>query len=353
MSEIIKGKNILMLTPFHKQQRGNTITALRLFKALSKEGFAIDLISFEDLEWRINLRKLLESKKIDLIHAFNARYTAEAYIEIPELSHIPLILTSTGTDINHDIFTAQGNKIEQVMQNAQAIVVFHKDLVQQLTSNYPELAPKINVIPQGVNLPLGTPKKRSELDLSEDDLVFLMPSGIRPIKNIMMAVNGLKEAYLEYPQIRLLLIGPVIDLEYSKQVFEYISSHSWIRYLGEVVHDDIASYLAIGDIVINTSFAEGQPQAALEAMSLGKTAILSAVPGNFNLIQDGKEGLYVRNESELNKAARFLSENLNTRKDMGRAAAKLIEARFSLAAEVKKYSEIYTKILQSNDNETT
>lgn len=65
-------------------------------------------------------------------------------------------------------------------------------------------------------------------------------------------------------------------------------------YLGEIDHRAISGLYAAADLVLNTSLAEGQPQAALEGMSLGLPAIMTAVTGNLGIMTGGREGFYVR-----------------------------------------------------------
>ena len=121
----------------------------------------------------------------------------------------------------------------------------------------------------------------------------------------------------------------------------------WVTYLGEVPHAEMEGVLRVGDAIINCSLSEGQPQAALEAMSLGMPAVLTDVPGNSNIISNGREGFYVGDRRELTSAARVLVNDPAGRRQMGAAAAELVRSRFSPAAEIDRHIEIYRMIAGS------
>jgi glycosyltransferase involved in cell wall biosynthesis len=233
------------------------------------------------------------------------------------------------------------NIVLEAMEAVDKIVVFNEYFHRDRRVRYPAFSDKLVTIPQGVFLETGPVKTRRELGLSPEDIIFLLPSGLRPVKNIELAIHALAKVHREHPQLHLLIIGAAIDELYSNQIIDSIKDLSWITYLGEIPHAEMQSILALGDVVINTSNSEGQPQGALEAMSLGKPCILTAVPGNLNIINHGIEGFYVNSEADLIKAAETLLKNPPQRKFLGENAQQLVKIRFSLDREIDDYSLIY------------
>ncbi|PKM75984.1 MAG: hypothetical protein CVU90_14870 [Firmicutes bacterium HGW-Firmicutes-15] len=150
---------------------------------------------------------------------------------------------------------------------------------------------------------------------------------------------------IAHPRLRLLIIGAAIDGLYSRHILDRIRYLNWINYLGEIPHAQMQSLLLTGDVVLNTSTSEGQPQGALEAMSLGKPCILSAVPGNLKLIEEGIEGFYVQGEADLISAANTLINDPARRAAMGKNAQNLVKTSFSLEREIDAYSTIYNNLL--------
>ncbi len=333
--------SILLITPFHRSQRGNSQTTARLQVFLSARGFSIDRLSLEDNNWQERLQHDLDESKYALIHGFHALHFGQVIQAIPQIKKLPLLLTTTGTDIHYDMLGEKQDIVMEAMQAVNKIVVFNEEFHEDLRTKYPEFNDKLVTIPQGVFLETSPIKTRRELGLSPDDIVFLLPSGLRSVKNIELAINALSTVQQNHPELHLLIIGVSIEEPYSHKITDRIKGLSWITYLGEIPHAEMRSILSLGDVVINTSFSEGQPQGALEAMSLGKPCILTAVPGNLNIINPGIEGFYVYDEAELVNAAKYLLKDPTQRLALGKNAQQLVETRFSLEREIDAYSQIY------------
>jgi len=278
---------ILMITPFHKQIRGNAVTAARICSGLQKLGWRIDLCSLEE-------RRILEvfCKKEDntdsyspyyarygMIHGFHAVHISRILHEVEELKELPLLLTMTGTDI-HNLREGEDTAvIHAALNHATAITVFNADFISFLSGTCPAWGAKTNLITQGVALKEGKPLLRQDLGLSEKELVFILPSGLRAIKNIDMAVDAinilLKSDHKK--KVKLIIAGPALEENYAERLLRRFELSPEIKYLGAINHHDIKPLLQLADVVINCSLSEGQPQAALEAMSLGKPCILTAI----------------------------------------------------------------------------
>ncbi|MDD2585111.1 MAG: glycosyltransferase [Syntrophomonadaceae bacterium] len=337
---------ILIITPFHRSRRGNSLTSERIQAGLIKQGFTIGIVSLEENNWLNKLHYDLATRKYALIHGFHAAHCGRVLEMVPELQELPLVLTMTGTDINYDLKKLENYSLIRTLQLVKRIVVFNADFKEVLVGINPEWENKVVIIPQGVMLETGNPKSRSEFGLTLDDFVFLLPSGLRPVKHIELAIDALEKLQEQYPEVRLIIIGTTIDPEYSRQIIKRIENLSWVTYLGEVPHEEMKNILLLGDVVINTSWAEGQPQGALEAMSLGKPAILTAVPGNLNIITPGQEGFYIKDVEELRTAAETLVRDSALRQIMGDRAQKLVETRFTTSQEINRYEELYCGILR-------
>lgn len=337
---------VLMITPFEEVQRGNSLTAARLKSGLTAAGWPIDLLSLEKHNWQEYLRSALDKREYSLVHGFHGLHFGRVITSHPALRDLPLLLTATGTDINYDLWNDQRSTVLEAMRSARRIILFNDDYLNKIAAAYPQFKDKILAIPQGVWLEPGKARSREELGIKPDEFVFLLPSGLRAVKNIELAIDGLSLLQQAYPQIRLLMIGPVIDEEYARVVLNRVHNLPWITYLGEVPHNQMSGILNLGDAVLNTSHSEGQPQTALEAMSLGKPCILTAVPGNLNLIQNGHEGFYITSADDLRQAGLSLLNSPALREEMGQNARQLIETRFTLVRELEAYNQLYQDLLK-------
>ncbi|NLO21841.1 MAG: glycosyltransferase family 4 protein [Syntrophomonadaceae bacterium] len=341
----LKGKKILLLTPFHRSQRGNSLTSERIQNGLKKMEIDIDLLSLEDQDWENTMLHALSKSSYALIHGFHGLHFARVLEKMPDLGQLPLLLTMTGTDINFDLLGAHRELVLTAMRTVQRIIVFNQAFLSALALDYPEFQDKLQSIPQGIQLEPAAPMDRKQLGLEERDFVFILPSGLRKVKNIELALDALSQLWHQYPQLRLLVLGASIEDDYSEMIMNRIDALPWVTYLGEVPHHQVQAYYRLADVVLNTSEAEGQPQAALEAMSLAKPAILTAVPGNLGIMEDGVQGLYAQNSSGLQAAAARLIQDPKLKQDMGQAAAQLVGLKFQAQREFNAHAALYRQIL--------
>lgn len=335
---------ILMVTPVLKSQRGNSITASRLFNGLCRKGYSIDLLSLDEPGWMQQLERLTRTEPYDLVHGLHVVHFSTVS-EHPAIKNIPMIITTTGTDINYDLDGPGKAQILKTLRRADKIVVFNPGMGSHITTADPLLVSRLSVIPQGVDLPAANEVTRQQYGLSDSDTVFIIPSGLRPVKNLDLALDGLALAQKKHAQLKLLIAGAVIDAVYSDHIKSRLDQLPWAGYIGEVPHSEIGGIMRISDVVLNTSLAEGQPQAVLEAMSLGKPCIMTSVPGNIGIIQDGIHGYYINNAAELADAALRLMNNQSLVHDMGDAARRLVNDMFSVESEINAYAELYETLL--------
>lgn len=341
-------RTIILITPFYQTRRGNSITTARLAHGLKTQNIPVKIISLETPYWETELKNTLAHQPVSLIHGFNAHYLAQVFEKVPETLQYPLVVTLTGTDIHYDLPGKNRSKILSTLSNTERIIVFHNDFIDFIRAHSPLIAAKVWAIPQGINLPDASPIERSTIGIDADDTVFLLPSGLRPVKNINLALKALNFLYSHYKRLRLLIIGAPIDPAYSQTIHAEINRLPWVHYLDNIPHEQMASYLKIGHVVLNTSLAEGQPQGALEAMSLGIPAILSAIPGNLNIMENGKHGFYIDDENKLIKAAQYMLDNPDKRRQMGQACRQLVLERFSPEYELREHIRLYQSLFKQN-----
>ena len=335
-----------MITPYIKSQRGNSITVSRLYRGLRNRGYEIDIIAMDEADWESRLNYYTATNTYDLVHGFNALYFSRI-ANHPHIKKLPLLLTTTGTDINLDLFGPEKEKTLAALLKAEKVVVFNQSLAEQIATVEPCLQFRQVVIPQGVELEAGPDITRQQLGIAPASTVFVIPSGLRPVKNLDLALDGLQRVYREYPHIHLLIIGAALEADYTARIKDRISLLKWASYPGEVPHREMEGILQNADIVLDTSRSEGQPQGALEAMSLGKPCILTAVPGNIGIIEDGRQGYYIDTADELAACALKLIQNPHLRHIMGTAAQQLVEKDFSIQNELTGYTRLYQELLAS------
>ncbi|MDO4539855.1 MAG: glycosyltransferase [Syntrophomonadaceae bacterium] len=334
--------DVFMLSPFLRAQRGNTVTVKRISSGLRERGWDIELFSTEG-------EALPPSGGIDLkpsvklLHGFNASYTGMLLQKAPALRRLPLLLTMTGTDLEPESLR-QNAYTRLALSSCKATVVFHQSFIKNIASELPATAGNIICIPQGVALPALCPAEEVA-KRRPDEVRLLLPSGLRPVKDIMLVLDAFARLKPRYPQLTLCLAGCAIDPDYARKVVNTVNRQKDVCYLNEIDFNRMPAFYAAGDIVINSSVFEGQPQAALEAMSLGIPAMLRDVPGNRGVITAGREGYYFDSAEELAAGIAELIENPARRQAMGTAARRLVSSRYTVKKEIDAYDAIYRQLI--------
>ncbi|WP_243689501.1 hypothetical protein [Geotalea toluenoxydans] len=133
---------------------------------------------------------------------------------------IPYVITLTGTDIYEAIIDHRREETFRALNGAAGLVVFHESVRDRLLNHLPQLEASTVVIPQGVELPEEPCRRAREFPFSSDSFSFLLPAGLRPVKNVLFPLGPLAALHDQYPRIRLILAGPVLDPAYAAQVMD-------------------------------------------------------------------------------------------------------------------------------------
>ncbi|HWP49889.1 MAG TPA: glycosyltransferase [Candidatus Limnocylindrales bacterium] len=230
---------------------------------------------------------------------------------------------------------------------ATRIIVFARFMKNRLCEEFPELKDKIAIIPHTVKLERRIHDFSDKLKLTGEEFIFLVPAGIRPVKNVTFCLRPLARLREKYPCLRLVYAGPILDEEYGTQFLEAIKGLDWVIYLGAVPHENMYSLLNLADVVINSSISEGMPNAILEAMSLGKAVLVSKIPGNEALVTDGREGFTFSSESEFYSKAERLIREEDLRKKLGARAKKKVILNFSNRREIEDHLQVYKQAMEA------
>jgi glycosyltransferase involved in cell wall biosynthesis len=154
----------------------------------------------------------------------------------------------------------------------------------------------------------------------------------------------------KFPRLRLVLAGPQLDADFTRQMREEISR----RKLEAVVQmpggltDKTAFWLA-ADIYVQPSHYEGAPMALMEALWLGKPAIGTRVSGIPEMIQHDVNGLLVEpgQPAEMAAAIERLVVEADTRRRFSEKAAAHIQAVGMTRTDMsRRYIELYETILK-------
>lgn len=124
------------------------------------------------------------------------------------------------------------------------------------------------------------------------------------------------------------MIGRPLKPEFAARIQPQLDALPFVRHLGPLPHERIAGHIAAADVLVLPSRDEVFPVTIMEAMSLGKPIIATAVGGVPEMVRDGIDGLVVPPEDSAALAAAIerLAADPALRQRLGRSAQQRFEA---------------------------
>jgi glycosyltransferase involved in cell wall biosynthesis len=123
-----------------------------------------------------------------------------------------------------------------------------------------------------------------------------------------------------------------------------VSHPSHVRFAGQ--RDDVLSLLPHADVYWIGSEYEGQSNSLIEAMQAGTAVVASDIPGNRDLVENGRSGLLVTvgDRADIARKTQTLLEDRDLAHRLGEAAKQKIADDFSVDAMVQKHATLYRNL---------
>ena len=233
-------------------------------------------------------------------------------------------------------------------------ITVSKDLQRFLTERVGIAPRRITQIYNGVDVERFAPAReptaiRLPVGFEGDDKVRIGSVGrIQPVKDhatLLLAFAGVVRRRPELRSVaRLVLVGdgPLRDAVSAQAQTLGIADIVWLP----GASSRIPEMLQALDVFVLPSLNEGISNTMLEAMASGLPVLASAVGGNVELVDDGVTGRLFR-ASDAQELAALLERYLDDaqlRRRHGAAAREAAEKRFSLAAMIDNYRDVYGRL---------
>jgi len=164
----------------------------------------------------------------------------------------------------------------------------------------------------------------------ESKVVALFAGNLQPFKGLHLLIDAV--AGVGDPDLALLVVGGGYGEEgYRKQVRER-GLEGRVVFAGPQSPDGaLPDHFNLADfLVLPSTHSESFGLVILEAMASGKPAIVSALPGPSQLVEEGKDGMIVRigDVPDLTDKIRTLSREAGTRAKMGARAREKVVRKY-------------------------
>lgn len=328
---------VLLVTPNFHQPRGNSVTVQRIADGLKKIGVQSEIFSLTDDYSRTTL------PQADLVHGFHA-HRFYKFKEKLDQQLDKFVITLTGTDLNHDLFNE--NKRDDVircLEEAKAIHVFDDEAKDTLVNEIPSIESKIYIIHQGTSR---FSEDKLDIHKEKNTFLFVLPAGIRTVKNIPAAIGMVSKLYETNPMVRLWLVGPIIEDDEAQVVKDLVAKNNKVvTYIGQLDHSKMGFVYKQADAILNTSHSEGQSAAVLEGMAYGLPVLVSSNRGNRNIVTNGVTGMVYNSSNQFLDYAEQIVNNIKLRNQIGQSAKQYIIRNHSSVYEAEHLVKVYQDVL--------
>lgn len=304
---------LLIVVPNQPETTGNHITAKRFAAELPVYGWDCSIVEVEPSNPG-PINAALKNQRPDSVLLLHAYRSGQPWLLSAAPADLPMAVLMTGTDYNHDLHILDRAKIiNRVHQQASAVIIQNQLILQRLRQELPAISDKLQLLPPGIRLGEESYPLRENLQLLNNTPLFLLPSGIRPVKGNLELLLMCDQLAEEQPNFNLAFCGPTLDNDYTASFFNTLDERPWAHYLGEIPKESMADTMRQADVVLNNSSSEGVSNALVEAVALGRPILANDIIGNRAVVQHGKNGLLYFGQEQFIKQAQQLLRDLKLR----------------------------------------
>lgn len=183
----------------------------------------------------------------------------------------------------------------------------------------------------------------------DECFTFLYVGRIVRDKGINELCYAFEKLHNEYPETRLILVGPYEDAidPISEKSRKIISENEAIETVGQKMGDELLAYYAAADCFVMPSYREGFPNTVLEAGAMELSSIVTDINGSREIIKDGVNGMIVppQNADALFDVMLRMLKDKDAKDCMASNARKMIADRFEQGFVRKCLYDFYEEIL--------
>jgi glycosyltransferase involved in cell wall biosynthesis len=185
---------------------------------------------------------------------------------------------------------------------------------------------------------------REELGIPGDAPLVGTVANFRPSKGHSILLEAAVQVRRAVPQVRFVLVGiGPLESEVRRQARE-LGLEGTVIFAGG--RDDAPRLAGAFDVFALSSVYEGLAIALIEAMALGRPAVVTRVGGLTEVVEHEKQALVVepRDPKGLAKAIITLLRDADLRRELGEAAQRRAE-NFDIRKAVRRLEEVYSELL--------
>ena len=237
--------------------------------------------------------------------------------------------------------------IKRWFRNLHGKIAVSKPAAELISKYYPGY---YNIIPNGIDsdhFGADVPPIERFMD---GKLNILFVGRMEKRKGLRYLLSAYSRLKWEYPQIRLIIVGPgQLDPASERVLGE--RSMADVEFVGPVNYEDLPRYYRTADICCFPAImGESFGIVLLEAMAAGKPVIASDIPGYASVVTHGEQGWLVlpKDEASLANGLVELINRPDLRRDLG-ARGRIHAREFNWDRIGKQVIDYYQRLLEERD----
>lgn len=183
--------------------------------------------------------------------------------------------------------------------------------------------------------------------IPQDAFVVMCVCNNRRMKGLPYLLKALKFLPKDIT-LHLVLVGRNMDTKENLRIIDEGQYRDKVHFFG--FRDDVLRLVASSNIfVLPSIYGESITKSVLEAMSLGIAPVITDIPGNTELVDNGVNGLVVprKNSKALADAILHLYQNPELSKQFGLKSKERIETVLNNRVTIEKTAQLYRDLFKN------
>lgn len=294
------------------------------------------------------VRKIVAEFRVKIINVHYPSVDSVVFIVLRKfkLFHGRLILTFHNSDATENLKLRGVNRYlyKKLLQRSDVIVSVSRQLVETIINGTQEIAPKVEVIYNGVDLQR-FPARNPDADAVQqrkDEKTIICVAAFELRKGLDVLLRAFSEVVSAHGGVKLMIVGESGgDDDKLMDMAKQLGIGPYVEWRCGATPDEVAKLMMQADVFVLPSRDEGFPLALLEAGAAALPVVATRVGGVPELIVDGENGLLVDSEDAGALAAallRILDDP--TMAEVGARLRKDVAERFTWADMYRSYERV-------------
>ena len=300
----------------------------------------------------LKIRKLIRSTPIEVVHCFHETSDLWGGM-VARMSGCP-VLVSSRRDMG--IYRSRKHDLAYRLCNRWFDrVLTVSEEVRKYCIEADGLSPdRVTTVHNGIDLAWLDGQQdencRRALDIAETAPVVTTVGNLRRVKGVDVLLRAAARVCSEIPRVCFVVVGKSTEDDHFENLQRLKTSLALddnVKFLGP--REDVLSLLKMSDVFCLPSRSEGFSNALIEAMASALPCVATNVGGNREAITDGANGYLLERDDPVLLADRILDllRAPARARELGRAARKTVEERFTFDAMINKLAAIYEDLAVS------